>query len=427
MSLIVLFSCFAVFILLGVPLAFAMGLSATAVILFVDGQSMLIVPQRIVASLDSFALLAVPLFILAGELMNTGGITERIVRFSRAAIGHMRGGLAQANILSNMFLAALSGSSLADLSAVGSMMIPAMTREGYKKSFSVAVTSCAALMAPIIPPSIIAVIYGSMTGVSIGAMFLGGALPGIMAGLGIMFLTRALARKAGAVELPRENAAVLITAGRNAAPAIAVPVIIVGGIMSGVFTPTEAGAVAVAYALLFGLYSRRHSAGGIFSLLLSGGVTTASALVTLAGASLFSYVLVSSGFTNSALGVLLRVTDNPNVAILLIFLTLLILGMFVETVSALILAVPVLTVIVDHFGYNEIQFGIFTLMSLVLGGLTPPVGVLAMVACRIADIEYGRTIGMLLPFILWWAAATLIVAYVPFLTIWLPGLFLDIP
>ncbi len=425
MTIAVLFACFAVFILLGLPLAFAMGLSAVAAILLVEGQSIFIIPQRMIASLDSFALLAVPLFILSGELMNAGGITERIVKFSRSAMGHLKGGLAQANILSNMFLAALSGSSLADLSAIGSMMIPAMSKEGYSKSYSVAVTSCAALMAPIIPPSIIAVIYGSMTGVSTGAMFLGGALPGVMAGLGIMFLARLLATRGGAKPLPRDSWSALGQAAMSAGPAAMVPLIIVGGILSGIFTPTEAGAAAVAYALTYGILTRRHNPSGIYRMLLAAGVTTASALITLAGASLFSYVLVSTGFARMVLDGLVGITDHGAVALLLIFLLLVILGMFVETVSALILVVPILIPVVGFYDFHPVQFGVFTLMSLVLGGLTPPVGILAMVACRIADVEYTKTFGMLFPFICWWALATLVVGYVPFLTIWLPSLVLN--
>ncbi|WP_421952946.1 TRAP transporter large permease [Pelagibacterium sp.] len=425
MTIAVLFAGFALCLVLGVPLAFAMGLSAIAAIFAAGDQSILIVPQRIVASLDSFALLAVPLFILAGELMNSSGITQRIVAFSRAAIGHLKGGLAQANILSNMFLAALSGSSLADLSAIGSMMIPAMTREGYKKSYSVAVTSCAALMAPIIPPSIIAVIYGSMTGISIGAMFLGGALPGIMAGIGIMVLARALAARGGAGAQPRATRRELVQSGGAALPALLVPVIIVGGILSGIFTPTEAGAVAVAYAALYGILAKRYTLKGGYALLLSAGVTAGSALIILAGASLFSYVLVASGFAQATLNGFVSITENPHIALFLIFILLVLLGMFVETVSALILVVPILTPIAQFYGYDGVQFGVFTLMSLVLGGLTPPVGILAMVASRIADIEYTKTFGMLTPFILWWAFATLTVGYVPFLTGWLPSLVLQ--
>lgn len=422
MMILILFATFAFFLIVGLPLAFAMGLSAIAAIALGSGQSLLIVPQRMTASLDSFALLAVPLFILAGELMNAGGITERIVRFSRAAMGHFKGGLAQANILSNMFMAALSGSSLADLSAIGSMMIPAMVREGYKKAFAVAVTSCAALMAPIIPPSVIAVIYGSITGISIGSLFLAGAIPGVMAGVGIMILTRLMASRSGAASMPRASWNEFGDATKAALPAMAVPVIIVGGILSGVFTPTEAGAVAVAYALIFGVVARKHSMGGVYALLLQAGTTTASALLTLAGASLFSYVLVFSGFAQATLGVLVSITDDPAMALFLIFLLLLVLGMFVETVSALILVTPILMPIVAHYGFIDVQFGIFTLMTLVLGGLTPPVGILAMVACRIANIEYGKTFGMLTPFVIWWAIATLIVGYVPFLTTWLPSL-----
>ena len=425
MIISVLFLCFALCLVLGVPLAFSMGLSAIAAILVAGDQSLLIGPQRIVASLDSFALLAVPLFILAGELMNSSGITQKIVGFSRAAIGHLKGGLAQANILSNMFLAALSGSSLADLSAIGSMMIPAMTREGYKKSYSVAVTSCAALMAPIIPPSIIAVIYGSMTGISIGAMFLGGVLPGIMAGLGIMVLARMLATKGGAGTQPKATRRELVRTGGAAVPALLVPVIIVGGILSGMFTPTEAGAVAVAYAVLYGLVARRYTVRGGYQQVLSAGVTAASALIILAGASLFSYVLVANGFAQATLNGFVGLTENPSIALLLIFILLIILGMFVETVSALILVVPILTPIAQFYGYEGVQFGVFTLMALVLGGITPPVGILAMVASRIAGVEYIKTLGMLTPFILWWAAATLIVGYVPFLTGWLPSLVLN--
>ncbi|MCB1331911.1 MAG: TRAP transporter large permease, partial [Maritimibacter sp.] len=274
MMIAVLFLCFAMSLLVGLPLAFAMGLSAIAAIAFDGTQSFLIIPQRITASLDSFALLAVPLFILAGELMNAGGITERIVRFSRSAIGHFKGGLAQANILSNMFMAALSGSSLADLSAIGSMMIPAMSKQGYSKPYSVAITSCAALMAPIIPPSIIAVIYGSITGISIGSLFLAGALPGLMAGIGIMLLARLLAGRGGATAMPRESWSEFGRVGRGALPAMAVPFIIVGGILSGIFTPTEAGAVADFYALCLRLVSRRHNARGLYALVLNARATT---------------------------------------------------------------------------------------------------------------------------------------------------------
>jgi tripartite ATP-independent transporter DctM subunit len=207
-SIGLMLALFAVFMVLGMPIAYCMGLAAILVIL-IDGQlPVLLLAQQFYTALDNFSLLAVPLFILAGELMSVAGITERLVAFSRALIGHVRGGLAQANVLTNMFMAALSGSALADLAAIGSMMIPAMKKEGYKPEFAVAVTACSAMMAPIIPPSIIAVIYGSVTGVSIGALFLGGAIPGIIAGLAMMGITWFLAPRAGATKLARASGGV---------------------------------------------------------------------------------------------------------------------------------------------------------------------------------------------------------------------------
>src|SRR6185436_7380407 len=250
---------FFVFMALGMPIAYCMGLAAILTVL-VDGQlPVLLLAQQFYDSLDNFSLLAVPLFILAGELMSVAGITERLVALSRALIGHLRGGLAQANILTNMFMGAISGSALADLAAIGSMMIPAMKREGYKPAFAVAVTACASMMAPIIPPSIIAVIYGSVTGVSIGALFLGGAIPGIIAGVSMMAITWFLAPGAGARPSPKAPLSEVITATRRAIPAMVMPAIIIGGILSGAFTPTEAGGVAALYALIYGAFGRKHS------------------------------------------------------------------------------------------------------------------------------------------------------------------------
>jgi C4-dicarboxylate transporter DctM subunit len=415
---------FVAFLIIGVPIAFAMGLSGIIALALFSSVPLLIIPQRIFASLDSFSLLAVPLFVLAGELMNIGGITERIVRLSRAGVGHLRGGLAQASIIANMFMSALSGSAVADLVAVGSVMIPTMTKQGYRKEYSVAVTSCAALMGPIIPPSIVAVIYGSLTGVSIGALFVAGILPGLIAGFGIMVLAWALAKRGNATPLPKASWVEFGSAAVGSLPALVVPIIILGGILGGVFTPTEAGAVAAFYALIFGLVRGRHSPVGLFNLFLNAGIITASALITLAGASIFSYVLISGGFAQTALTTLLAMTSDPSIAMLIMIAGLFILGLAVEPIPALIMIIPVLMPAVQHFGLDPIQFGMVAIMMLVLGSLTPPIGVLAMIACRIADLEYGRSLPMLTPFMLWWVVVTLIVAFVPPVTLWLPELLI---
>ena len=413
---------FFVFMALGMPIAYCMGLAAISVVLL-DGQlPVLLLAQQFYDALDNFSLLAVPLFILAGELMSVAGITDRLVGLSRALIGHLRGGLAQANILTNMFMAAVSGSALADLAAIGSIMIPAMKREGYKPAFAVAVTACAAMMAPIIPPSIIAVIYGSVTGVSIGALFLGGVIPGLLAGVSMLVLTWFLAPGAGAKTSPKASASQVATAAGRALPALVMPAIIIGGILSGAFTPTEAGAIAALYALLYGLFARKHGFDSLYRNFSAAAQTTASALVTLGGAALFSWVLSRAGAGQLALQLMLSITDDPKLAMLILIGFFFALGTFLEPVPALIIVVPIMGPLIMHLGYDPVHFGIITIMLLVVGSVTPPVGVLAMVASRIAGVSYNATLGMLAPFIAAWMVVILLVAYIPDLVLWLPRL-----
>ena len=420
MTIGLLLGLFCVFMVLGMPIGYCMGLAAVLAILQ-DGQiPVLILAQQFYEALDNFSLLAVPLFVLAGELMSVSGITERLVNVSRALMGHFRGGLAQANIMTNMFMGAISGSALADLTAIGSMMIPAMKREGYKPAFAVAVTACASMIAPIIPPSVIAVIYGSVTGVSIGALFLGGAIPGVLAGLVMLALAWFMAPSAGAKPSPRSNWGERRQATTRALPAIFMPVIIIGGILSGAFTPTEAGAVAALYALLFGLLGRRHGFASLYRNFSAAAAMTASALITLAGAGLFSWVLSRAGVGQAALQLMLSITGDRSLAMLVLILFFFLLGTFLEPVPALIIVVPIMQPLIAHLGYDPVHFGIVTIMLLVLGSVTPPVGVLAMVACKIAGISYNESLGMLTPFILAWLAVILLVAFVPELVLWLP-------
>jgi C4-dicarboxylate transporter DctM subunit len=413
---------FVAFLALGMPVAYCMGLAAILVILIDGHLPVLLLAQQFYDALDNFSLLAVPLFILAGELMSVAGITERLVGMSRALIGHLRGGLAQANILTNMFMGAISGSALADLAAIGSMMIPAMKREGYKPSFAVAVTACAAMIAPIIPPSIIAVIYGSVTGVSIGALFLGGVVPGVLATLSMMLITWFVAPAAGARPSPRASSGEVVSASIRALPALVMPAIIIGGILSGAFTPTEAGAVAALYALLFGLVARKHGLASLYRNFSSAAEVTASALITLGGAALFSWVLSRAGAGQAALEAMLSITDSPQLAMLVLIAFFFLLGTFLEPVPALIIVVPIMAPLIAHLGYDPVHFGIVTIMLLVVGSVTPPVGVLAMVACRIAGIRYGASLGMLSPYIVAWIGVILLIAYVPDLVLWLPRL-----
>lgn len=422
MTIAIMLVLFTVFMTIGMPIAHCMGLAAVLALAWEGSVPLLQLTQSFYQSIDSFALLAVPLFIIAGELMNIGGISERLVAMSRALIGHVRGGLAQANILTNMFMAAISGSALADLTAIGAMMIPAMKREGYKPAFCVAVTSCAAMMAPIIPPSVIAVIYGSVTGVSIGALFLGGAIPGVLAGISMFVLTWFLAPRAGARPIPRAGIDEVKRSTLRAIPALIMPVIIIGGILGGVFTPTEAGAVAALYALLFGLIGRRHTASSLFHNFANAASTTAAALVTLGGAALFSWILARAGTAQVAMQLLVSITDDPKLALLILIVFFFLLGTFLEPVPALIITVPVMAPIIKHLGYDPVHFGIITIMMLVVGSVTPPVGILAMVASKIAGVEYSKTLGMLMPYTAAWMVVVLFVAFNPWTVTWLPSL-----
>lgn len=425
MTLAIMCGLFVALLFVGTPLYVAMGLSAV-IALIVEGQvPLLLLPQQFFAALDNFALLAVPLFILAGDLMARAQITDRFIAMCRALLGHVRAGLAQASLLTNMFMAAISGSAAADLAAIGSMMIPAMRKEGYRKDFIVAVMSCAAMLGPIIPPSLVAVIYGSMTGDSIGALFLAGAVPGVLLGLGMMALIAAMADKVGGMRHPRANIATVGATFVSAAPALVMPLIILGGILSGVFTPTEAGAVAVVYALLYGFVLRRFSFRSLYDMALRSSATTASVLITMGGAGLFSWVLSRTGFAGYVLAAVEPIASDPTIVLLMILGTLLVIGTFLEPVPALIITVPILKPMILKFGLDPIHVGILVIMTLVLGAVTPPVGLLAMLAARMTGLEFSKSFGMLMPFIAVWVAVILLIALVPGIALWLPQMVYD--
>lgn len=423
MTLTLLFVLFAALLLLGQPVAVAMAAAGAVVLATTTNVPLVLVAQSYVAAIDNFALLAVPLFLFAGELMAASGITERLVAFSRAMMGHLRGGLAQATVLSNMFMAAISGSALADLVAVGSVMMPTMKQEGYRPRFTAAVTACASMLAPIIPPSVILVVYGSITGVSIGALFVAGIIPGLVAGIAMMALVGLRAPSEGARIAPRAPRAERLRSAGAVVPALVLPALIVGGIVLGVFTPTEAGASAVLYALLFGLIGGRHSLRSLASGMLRAALTSGTALVTLCGAAVFGWILAREGIAQVVLSAMLAVTSDPHIALLVLVLFFFVIGTFLEPTPALIVTVPLLQPIVAAYGYDPVHFGIFAVMNLVLGAISPPVGILAMVAAKMAGVSVAAAFYGLLPFVAAWLAATLFVAFNPWTATLLPGLF----
>lgn len=413
---------FAIFLVIGAPLAFAMGFSGVLALVVQNQVPLIILPTAWYNSLDSFSLLAVPLFVFAGALMNVVGIAERIIGFTMSLLGHVKGGLAQANILTNSFMAAISGSTAADVAAVGSIMIPAMTKRGYKPEFGVAVTSCASMLASVFPPSIFMVIYASLTGISTSRLFLAGVIPGLLGAAGMMAMSYLMAERWGGVVLPRVPARERLTRLWQAIPAIVMPVIILGGIFSGVFTPTEAGAVAVLYGLLIGLVYRRLSLPSLYRVLLDASVLTGGALVILGGAAVFSFVLVRGGAADLLLGGLLSISTNPTVVRLIILLFLFLLGLVVEPVPGLILVIPILEPVVKAMHFDPLQFGVSVIMMLILGAVHPPVGMLGMIASRIAGVPFMQTIRATLPFMGIWIVLILLVSFIPAMTTWLPYL-----
>ena len=420
---LMMFLGFAVLLVIGVPIAFAMGLSAVVALAIEGTVPLLVLPQRLYSSLDSFSLLAIPLYIFAGEIMNVGGVTAAIVRFARSLVGHIRGGLGQVNIVTSLIFAGISGSAAADCAAVGSMMLPAMKREGYRPEWSVVITAASSILGPIIPPSILMVLYGAMTGLSIGTLFLAGILPGLFMAFAMMVLVYLKADAIGAPHQPRAPLSEVSSSFGAAAPALLMPILIVGGILSGVFTPTEAGIVAVAYGLLYGVVARRLTLRGTYKFALSTALSTASILIILGGAALFSWIIARAGLPVALADWLSQVTSNGVIVLGLIVIVLLVIGMFIETISALILAVPVLTPIAANFGFDPIHFSVVTIIAVLIGSLTPPVAVLLLLTCKIGGVDYARTMRPLVPFLLVLFIGLLGIMYVPALTLALPRLF----
>lgn len=416
---------FLVTVVIGVPIAFGLGLAAVAGILAWGKVSLWLVPQRMFTGVDSFVFMAIPFFILAGELMTTSGILDRLLKFADALVGHIRGGLAHVNIVGSMVFAGISGSAVADAAALGAVLIPAMEKE-YDIDFGSGVCAGASTIGPIIPPSIPMVIYAlAAGGVSIAGLFLAGVIPGILMGLGMMAIAYVIARRRGYPVRPRLPSwhAFLVRLW-HVIPALLMPVIIVGGILGGVFTPTEAAAVAVAYALLVGfLVTRELKWRDIPPALVRSAVTTSVVFMLIATANIVSWLLTTQQLPRLLGDFLRSVAPSPWLFLLIVNIFLLIVGCLMDLSAAMIMFVPILAPIAMSYGVQPLHFGFVVVLNLVIGLLTPPVGVCLFVAGGIARIPMERLVRAVWPFLLWQIVVLLLVTYIPAVSMLIPKLF----
>lgn len=411
---------FIVFLIIGVPVAFVIAATGLFLFIFADNELM-IFPQRIVSGINSFPLMAIPLFILAGELMNFGGITTRIFDFARAIVGHIRGGLGHANVLASMVFAGMSGAAVSDAAGLGTIEVKAMREQKYPDEFSVGVTIASSTIGPIMPPSINFIIYGSLASVSTGTLFLAGIIPGILMGLSLMILVYIFSIRNN---YPRDRRATLKKVWSTFTRAILplmTPGIILGGILFGIATPTEASVMAVVYALfLGGVVYRMLSWKILYDIFVRTAVLTATILLIIAVASPFGFMLTKMQVPQMMVEFLLSFTNSTFVLWALLLALLLFLGLFMEATAIMIVLVPILLPTLIAFDINLIHFGVVLSLALSIGLITPPIGLLLFVGSRIADISVERVIKGVTPFFIPLFVILLLITFIPSIVLFLP-------
>lgn len=415
------FIVFAGLLASGIPIALALGIGGTAYLFLSDnGMMALMLPQRMMAGIDQFVLLTIPLFLLAGALMNVGGVTERIVTFARAMVGHRRGGMSSVSILSSGFFAGISGSATAEASALGTILIPTMSRQGMPPAYAAALIAVSSVMGPIIPPSITMIIYGVLSGASIGQLFLAGVVPGIGIATGLLIYATWRAQRDGFPVTEKIGARARLAATKRTLPALILPLIILVGIKAGIFTPTEAAAVAVAYALVIGFIYRDLTMTRVWEALVATALVSASILFITSMASIVSFVFTLEQVPELIAEGMLSITENPWLILLLLNIFLLILGMFLEPISILILTMPILLKFQALIGMDPVQFGTVVVLNVVIGMATPPVGILLFIASAISGEPVTRVIREALPLVGICLIVLMLIALVPQLTLFIP-------
>ena len=428
----ILFTTFLVLVFLGTPIALCLGISSLITLEYLPGTPpVTLLVKSAVTSADSFPLVAIPLFVLAGEIMSQGGLSARIVRSAYVLVGKYKAGLAYVNVLASMFFAAISGSSPATVAAIGANMIPEMEKAGYKRSFSAALTAASGITGVMIPPSIPFIIYGVAANQSIGKLFLAGVIPGLIFGIGFMLVARFIIKDnmlpKSKIQQLNEEGSTLAAKGTgirdNAIWALIVPVIILGGIYLGVFTPTEAAGVAVVYGLVVSLYVYRNLKWvDMWEILRKSALTSVVCLIMVVMASSFGRLLTLQRVPVDLANFIISISNNAVIVLLLINIMLLIAGMFMETIALIIILTPILLPIVTQVGVDPIHFGVIMTVNLAIGFCTPPIGANLFIATSIADVKLEDLIKKVIPFLFSMIISLMLVTYIPALSLWLPSL-----
>jgi tripartite ATP-independent transporter DctM subunit len=415
---------FLLLLIIGVPVAIALAGSSLIYVMLEGVQPHLVVLHRMIGGIDSFPLLAIPFFIMAGSLMNSAGITNRIYDFALALVGWLKGGLGHVNVVGSVIFAGMSGTAVADAGGLGNIEIKAMRDHGYSVDFAVGVTGASSTIGPIIPPSLPFVIYGVMANASIGKLFAAGVIPGLVMALTMMIMVTYYAHTRGWHRDAKFSIVNLWNTFKRAFLPLLTPIILVGGMTTGVFTPTEAAIAATAYAILLGMgIYRTLSIKKLIKVSMETAETTAIILLIVAGASIFGYLITLTKITDNVSALVLSITAQPWAILLLVNIFLLIVGCFMETIASITILVPVLLPLMDKIGVDPVHFGLIMVLNLMIGLLTPPVGMVLYILARVAGISFERTTKACLPFLIPLLVSLALVTYWPSMVMFLPNLF----
>lgn len=422
--MIIVIALFLLFLVIGIPISLVLAITSISYLLLTNLTTLMSsAPQKMFSGIDNFGLLAIPLFMLAGELMNGGGITTRLVSFARVLIGHYRGGLAYVTVIANMFLASILGSANAQAAMMSKVMVPEMEKEGYRRDFSAAITLASSIVAPVIPPSMLFIIYGTLTGASIADLFMAGVIPGILLGVGFIIVIGIMNQKQQFPKSEKATFQMIVKSLLRVLPAMLIPFTIIFGILGGVFTPTESAAIACVIAFVIGLAYRELKLKDMPEILVNTVVNTATISFLIVTANLFGFIIAYEQIPQLVANSMLGLSENPLIFLLLVNIFLLLIGTVLDGIAALIILIPVMLPLLATYQIDPVHFGVIVCINLTIGLLTPPVGTGLFIVSSIAKVKFEDLIKSIMPFLAMAILVLLILTYWEDAALWIPSLY----